>query len=41
MDAQIWFSGLHAKVTARRQHQAAIAIAADSLMPAMLDQIFN
>jgi len=39
MDAQIWFSGLHAKVTARRQHQAAIA--ADSLMPAMLDQIFN
>lgn len=41
LDAQEWFEQLRTKVAALRTHQAAIAADADTLLPAMLNQIFG
>lgn len=41
LDAQEWFEKLRTKVAAVRTHQAAIAADADTLLPAMLNQIFG
>jgi type I restriction enzyme S subunit len=41
LDAQNWFNNLHNKVVALRTHQAAIVGDADTLLPAILNQIFG
>jgi type I restriction enzyme S subunit len=41
LDAQHWFDRLHSKITALRAHHAAITADSDTLLPAMLNQIFT
>ena len=41
LDAQRWFDRLQAKVSAARAQHAAVATEADSLLPAMLHQVFG
>ena len=41
LDAQRWFDRLQAKVSAARVQHAAVANEADSLLPAMLHQVFG
>ena len=41
LDAQRWFDQLHTKVTALRAHHAAISADCDTLLPAMLNDIFG